>query len=223
MDLYLAEMEGGHAAEFKIQELMPHSRTLQYLLPLKIGKDYQVYFRIQDKQSPLVIEPRLRSPTQMLLEVMVMYPLYSFVIGGLLTLAIYNLLYFFYLRDQSFLALSVFIVGFVLELGNHSGLWFYFSGAQKYLAGMGSAFGLVAIAASLMLVSNWLALRTHLPDLSRLFTAAFWLVLALVPVQWLVGYGTAFAAAVLLVVLTLIITAMIRRYLQGYKLSLIHI
>ncbi|MGB1256640.1 MAG: ATP-binding protein [Thiolinea sp.] len=218
VEIYLAEAGEHNVAGFEQYEIMAHSRSLQYRLPLKSGNDYQIYFRIRDKQAPLVIEPRLRSPTQMLLEVMLMYPLYSFVIGGLLTLAIYNLLYFFYLSDQSFLALSFFIVGFVLELGNHSGLWFYFSGTQQYLADMGSAFGLIAMAAILALVSNWLALRTHTPVLSKWFNGAFWLLLALIPVQWFFGYGTAFAGGMaLLVVLPLIIFAIIRRYRQGYE------
>ena len=106
LDVYLKP--AGKDEVFEKPKHLPNARSLQYLLPLSATGNYQLYFRVSDRQAPLLIEPRLRSPSQMLLDVLKTYPLYSFFIGGLLTLAVYNLLYFLYLGDRSFFALSVF-------------------------------------------------------------------------------------------------------------------
>lgn len=209
----------GRAEPFVLQHLLPHSRTIQYRLSLPADGSYRLYFRVEDRHTPLVIEPRLRSPGQMLLEVMLMYPLYSFVIGGLLTLAVYNLLYFLYLRDRSFLALSVFILGFVLEMGNHSGVWYYVGFFRQSLGGAGSAFGLMALAASISLAANWLELRQYLPGFYRLLRVVFWGVLLLIPLQWLVGYGAVFAGGVALLLVGPFLATVVIRYRQGFRFS----
>ena len=214
VDIYL---KATGSDEFTQQKLLPHSRTLQYLLTLEPNQHYDLYFRIQDSQAPLAIEPRLRTSKQMLLEVMLNYTLYSFVVGGLLTLALYNLLYFIYLRDRSFLALSIFIFGFVMELGNHSGLWFYFSFLRHSLAEMGSAFGLIAIAAAISLSTNWLSTRNNLPRIHALFRVIFWISLALIPFQWWFGYGTIAAGVVGLTLAPPVIASSILRRRQGFR------
>lgn len=215
VQLYLGSGEGSDA--FVLQDLLPNSRTIQYRLSLTEGGLYQVYFRLADRHAPLVIEPRLRSARQMLAEVMTLYPLYSFVIGGLLTLAVYNLLYFISLRDRSFLALSVFILGFVLELGNHSGVWYYFSGFRHYLGDTGSAFGLMALAASISLVINWLELRRYLPSFCQFFRIAFWFCWLLIPIQGWLGYGTVFAGGMALLMLAAFVVIAVLRYRQGFR------
>ncbi len=197
-------------------DILPHSRTLQYRLDLEPKQDYELYFRVQDNQTPLVLIPRLRSSKQMLLDVMLMYPLFSFVIGGLLTLALYNLLYFLYLRDRSFLALSIFIFGFVIELGNHSGLWHYFSFFRQYLAGMGSTFGLIAVSATVSMIFNWLNTRENLPRLNTLLLGIFWTSLALIPVQLWFGYGTVLVGSIGLLLIVPLIITMYLRYRQGF-------
>lgn len=207
----------GRPDKFVLQPLLPHSRTTQYHLSLPTDSRHRLYFRVADRHAPLLIDSQLRSARQMLAEVMLMYPLYSFVIGGLLTLAIYNLLYFLSLRDRSFLALSVFILGFVLELGNHSGVWHYFSGFRHYLGNIGSAFGLMALAAGLSLVINWLELRRYLPSFDQFFRIAFWFCWLLIPIQGWLGYGTMFAGGMSLLMLAAFVVTAVLRYWQGFR------
>lgn len=214
LELYLSS-EGG-AAPFTQQQLQENIRFNQYMLPIHTDGLYRLYLRVQDRQAPLVVEPLLHSPQQMLAEVMLTYPLYSFVIGGLLTLSLYNLLYFFYLRDQSFLALSVFILGFVLEMGNHSGIWHYFSVSRQYLAPLGNTFGFITILAGISLASSWLEVRQYLPPAAQVLRISFWTGLLLIPLHWLVGYGTVFAGGLGLVTMILFIGITLIRYQQGF-------
>ncbi|WMP19430.1 hybrid sensor histidine kinase/response regulator [Thiothrix lacustris] len=216
--VYLSADEQGKS--FVEQTLMPYSQGLMYKLPLAPGSLHRLYVRVQDIHAPVVIEPRLFSGKQMLAKVMVMYPLYSFVIGGLLTLTLYNLLYFVYLRDRSFLALSIFIMGFVLEVGNHSGILYYFDFLNKNLSTVGSAFGLIGIAASISLVVSWLDVRQFFQRLYPWFRTVFWVSLFLIPVQWLLGYGTAFTGGIALVVVVPFFMATVLRYRQGFRVSL---
>ena len=218
VDIYL---KAAGSEEFTRLKILPYSRTLQYLLTIEPNQNYDLYFRIQDKQAPLTIEPRLRTSKQMLLEVMLTYTLFSFVIGGLLTLALYNLLYFIYLRDHSFLALSIFIFGFVMELGNHSGLWFYFSFLRQALAGMGSAFGLIAIAAAISIATTWLSTREYLPRIHQLLRVIFWASLGVIPFQWWMGYGTIAAGMVGLSVIIPFSVAAVLRHRQGFRSPLL--
>jgi signal transduction histidine kinase/ActR/RegA family two-component response regulator len=217
VQVYLS-VEGGRQPYVQ-QSLLSHSRSSAYQLSLSANTVHRLYIRVYDRHAPLVIEPRLRSSEQMLTEVMIMYPLYSFVIGGLLTLAVYNLLYFFYLRDKSFLALSIFILGFVLELGNHSGVWYYFSFFRQYLSGVGVSFAFIGIAASISLASNWLEVPEYLPRLSMFFRAAFWTSFLMIPVHLWLGYGTVFAGVLALMLIVLFITATVIRYSQGFYFS----
>ena len=191
------------------------ARGIQYRLLLPRQQRQQVYVRIQDLHAPLLVSPRLRSSEQMLQEVMLLYPLYSMVVGGLLTLAVYNLLYFVYLQDKSFLALSAFILCFVLELGGHSGLWFYFQGFKLYLSEVGGSFGLLAVSSGLVLAREWLASREHLPRLDKLFVVTFWLSIVLVPVQYWLGYGTVFVGGLALLLVTPVVIGVLIRYQQG--------
>lgn len=211
---------GQTVADLEAQSLLPYMRTLQYRLRVPENSTRFLYFRVEDRHAPLVIEPRLYAARQVLAEALLTHPLYSFFLGGLLTLAVYNLFYFFHLRDHSFLALSVFILGFVVELANHTGIWYYFSFTRHYLAGMGSVFGLIAVAAFTSLIVNWFELRACLPRVYRLMRGAFWGVLCLIPLQWWLGYGTLFAGLAALLLLGAVLVIAVMRFRQGFRLTL---
>lgn len=214
VEIYLKEKAS--KGPFIRQQILPYSRMKQYQLSLMPKQQYELYFRVQDKQAPIYIAPRLNSSTQILADIMLTYPIYSFVIGGLLTLALYNLLYFLYLRDRSFLALSVFIFSFVLEVGNHSGLWSYFNFFREYMAGMGAMFGLIAISATISMTCNWLGVRDNLPRMYLLLKILFWACLVLVPVQWWLGHGTVIVGSIGLLLIPPFLSVTFLRYRQGF-------
>ncbi len=82
------------------QPTLPHFKESVYHLPLARDTAYTLYLRIQDVQAPLLILLNLHTSTQMLQQVVREYPLLSFIIGGLITLAFYNLMYFLFILIQ---------------------------------------------------------------------------------------------------------------------------
>jgi signal transduction histidine kinase/CheY-like chemotaxis protein len=211
--------EGGQAP-FIQEDLMPFSLSSNYHLSLPENSVHRLYIRVHDVHAPLAMVPALYSSGQMLSKMMVLYPLLSFFIGGLLTLTIYNLLYFFYLRDQSFLALSIFILSFVLEVGNHSGAWHYFSFSRQYFPLAGTSFAFIGIAATIKLADSWLTIHQYLPRLYRLFQVAFLGCLLLIPFHLWLGFGTVFAGGIALVMTVLFVVTAVMRYRQGFRFPL---
>lgn len=206
--------------QYTLLDPLKHSRGIRYRLTLPAHTPHRIYIRAQDLHAPLLLNPSLLSAKRMLLDVMLMYPLFSAVIGGLLTLAVYNLLYFFYLRDKSFLALSVFIVGFVMEMGNHAGVLFYFDIFREYFPPMGATFSLVALCAGTSLSQEWLNTKHYTPKLDQVFRFCFWLCICLIPLQYMLGYGTAIAGTVALCLVGVFMLASIVRYAQGFRFPL---
>ncbi len=154
---------------------IPYGVALQYKahFPKKISGT--LYLRIQDKQAPLLINPKLKNRSQMLQEARQIYPMQAFIIGGLLILSLYNFFYFLYLRDKGFLALSVFILSFIFEIGNHAGWLHYNAFLRENLQSIGSFFAFSLMTAGVFLVNDWLNLKTDLPDWYIRFHYLFWI------------------------------------------------
>ncbi len=213
--LYLGSADGKQPAT----ALTPmNGHTILFHLPLVQGHEYVLYIRAQDPHAPLGMSPSLFRGSDFLNSVMQEYPLYSFVMGGLLVLALYNLFYFVYLRDWNFLALSIFISTFVLELGSRLGIMHYFPWAREYLPALGSLFGFITIANGILLFRNWLNLPHALPRLDRGWQYVFWLTLTLAvacPFLWFVSVLIE-PLVICLIVLTIVTT--ILYYLHGFRL-----
>ncbi len=174
-----------HLDDQKKQAFIPlkrvhHSRDKQYLFYFPQQTYATLYFRIQDKQAPLVINPYLQSATHLVERTQTMDPLFMLISGGLLILSLYNFLYFIHLRDGGFLALSIFILMFVLEIGNHSGLLNYHPFLYENLQFAGSLFAFALIAAGISLFDNWLNIKKYLPYHHTQLRIAFWINCGLV-------------------------------------------
>jgi signal transduction histidine kinase/ActR/RegA family two-component response regulator len=161
-------------------KVAPHSRVLQYPFHFPRGASGTLYFRIQDKHTPLPITAELRNVTHVMQQTKQEYPLFALLIGGLLTLALYNFVYFLYLGDKGFLALSVFILAFVFEIGNHAGLLNYYVFLRESLQSVGALFAFVLMAAGILLLDDWLNLKEQLPRWHSRLRYVFWISCALV-------------------------------------------
>ena len=200
--------------------LMAHTRGMISNFYSPEHHSHSLYFRIQDKQTPLFISPNLTHVSSLLKWVMADYPLYSFVLGGLLVLALYNFIYFLYLRDRGFLALSCFIVAFVLEIGNHAGVLFYYTFFPEYLRSVGSLFAFIAIISAMSLLYHWLNIPKNLPQWKTPLIVAFVISVGLAIVTPFFPYSVAIAglwASYLLLVGLIII---INFYQKGLRLPL---
>jgi signal transduction histidine kinase/CheY-like chemotaxis protein len=208
----------GDATPFVLQPLMPRSRLLKYHFSLTTGIRQTFYLRMQDKTTPLVLEPKLYTVPQLLARVTLLYPLYSFLVGGLLTLALYNFIYFVYLRDRGFLTLSLFILFFVIEMSNHSGLLYYFRFLHETLYNMGAIFAFLVMASGFSLVMNMMNIRDYVPFMIPWFRGGFWLSIGLAIVYFFLPYGTMVAVLVGGGELILTLISVVLIYHQGHRL-----
>ncbi|CAA6826320.1 MAG: Integral membrane sensor hybrid histidine kinase, partial [uncultured Thiotrichaceae bacterium] len=174
-------------------KLIYKPRSMQYRFTFPHGASRILYFRVQDKHAPLTISPELMNAPSIMGRIKSDYPVFSLIVGGLLTLVLYNFFYFIYLRDRGFLALSFLILAFVLEFGNHLGLLHYYSFLRESLQSVGALFAFVTIASGLSLFSRWLNIQQHLPQYEKWLHVAFWISCALAIISPFILYSVAIA------------------------------
>ncbi|MGV6810461.1 MAG: response regulator [bacterium] len=213
-------MRHHHVEHYQAQTILNRARSIKYALSLSPHKRYRLYFHIQDHHTPLIIDSRLYDSATFLDKVSLFYPLYGVVLGGLVTLALYNLLYFFYLRDSSFLALSIFIFSFLIEMGNHSGLWYYFSWTRDYLSLTGHSAAFIAISAAIFIACHWLNLKAYLPTTALLARIMLGVSLSFIPIHLYWEMGTVFAGLLALSLLVSFFIVFIIRFKQGFRFNL---
>lgn len=218
--LYWSTLPNTKTSSFIIAQPMQHSIAIQYPLHFPRGTTHIVYFNIQDQHAPLPIYLDLYNAPSLMKNIMASYPLFSFIVGGLLTLALYNFLYFLYLRDTGFLYISMFICAFVLEMGNHVGLLNYYAVVRENLHSIGSFFAFIGIASALGLLHNWLNIKNNLPHWHPPLRYVFWMSIGLAFISPWVIYSIAIAGiwASFLVVISTVIAGQF--YHKGLRLPL---
>ena len=210
----------GSQSEFVKFELQNRSRSAQYNLSLQNGEKYELYFRIQDRHTPLVIAPELVDAPSQLGRVMVDFPFFGFIAGGLLILAFYNFLYFIYLKDLGFLFVSAFILSFLMEMGNHSGLLYHYSFFRNNFHVMGSFFAFIAVASAIGLMYMWTDVPQNFPKLKPLFYLEFGVNIGLALASPFLPFTIAIAGAWGLFLLLLFFTYLFFFYKKGLRLPL---
>lgn len=216
-DLYVRQ--GGVSQPFAKNTSLPYFKDNLYHLNLMRDAPYTLYMRVRNNQDPLYLMLEMYTAPAMLQRVVTEYPLLSFVFSGLLTLAFYNFMYFLYLRDYSFLALSVFILTFTLTLGNHMGLLHYFGPFKAVFQPLSNSVALVALASCASFSVSILAMQKTLPSLYQVFRGYFWLVCLLAPVITLLPYGLMLVGALASILTFLVVMALVMTSLRGVKLA----
>lgn len=214
VDAYLIS---GEEQELTQLSILDGYRSTVFKFASSNEMQHTLYLRVQDLQTPLDLSFQLFTTNAMLYQARSSYLEYALVFGGLLILAIYNLLYFFYLRDVGFFALAAFVTAFMVELGNHLGAWHYFEFTRNYLHYAGTAFGFTAIASLIVVFSRLLELVRNAPKWYVFFRAAFWICITLTLVAPFIYYGAAVIAAVGLVLVPTAVVVFVVLSLRGYK------
>jgi signal transduction histidine kinase/CheY-like chemotaxis protein len=204
------------ASEQRLQQLKPlrHARNITHYLPLAPGSEHTLYLRVQNQHVPLTLSLILLDGSAQLMQVMDTYPLISVVAGGLVVLALYNFLYFLYLRDRGFLILAMTILAITLELGNHTGMLqaFFWS---SYLSGIGSPFGFIATAGGMQLLRHWLNTPVNQPRLDSWWLWFIRIALGLAVVAPLLAYGVAVTGIWILCLTAFAVVSLVLFYRQG--------
>ncbi len=183
----------GHQPRFTALPLLEHSRSAAYTFESEMGMTHTVYLRIQDQQTPLDLSFNLKNSKAMLFQVMAEDPTYVILIGGLMTLALYNMLYFIYLRDTEIFSSVIFVTAFAIEMGNQMGVWHYFKLMRDYLPLAGTSFSFIAIGSAIGFISNLLDLKKNVPFIYQWFRYSFWCCLGLALLSPFMHYGIGLA------------------------------
>lgn len=216
-DLYVRQDATTHA--FMQNTPIPYFKDNIYHLQFIRDTPYTLYMRVQNTQDPFYLLLEIQAAPVMLQQVVREYPLFSFIFSGLLTLAFYNFMYFLYLRDHSFLALSGFILTFALTLGNHLGLLHYFPSFREIFEPVSNSVALIALASCASFSISIVDMQKNLPGMYRVFRAYFWLVCLLIPVVIFLPYGLMLAGAMASTLSILVLVALAMLSLRGVKLA----
>ena len=213
-------IRSGDDTEYTKLPMENKSRGSTFKFPSNNGEHHSLYLRVQDIQTPLELNFQLFNTASLLDDARIFFPIYASAISCLLVLAIYNLLYFFYLRDKGFLALAIFIAGFAIELGNFMGLWGYFSFPRNYYHYLGMSMGLTALASLVSVYISLVELKQNDPKGYLFFRVSFWLCIIMAVLAPFIFYGTAILAILCLLLLGLAIVEARRLYSRQYKFPL---
>ncbi len=217
--VYIANDDTAVAADFRKLQLVPNAHDINYYFRLPLGSERILYYRIQDKQAPLVIKVQLSATSDLVGYFKQILPQMSLVAGGLFMLAIYNFLYFLHLRDKSFLILSLLILTFMLGMGGHVGLWNNFGWMRNHHV-VGEMFSMLAVACGIVLFRQWLDMPKNLPLINRLWCYSFWVSCGLALICPFISFGAALVTGLSLIMFLLLAVSLFLFYRLGLRLPL---
>lgn len=197
-----------HSQTFTHPQHVEHFRGLTYQLQLEPNTRYELYLRLRETYAPINFAVDLSTPQQILNRDLQEIPLFVFAIGGLLTLALYNLIYFMSLRDYKFLALSVSIFAFTFELCNHLGMLHYIDFFWRTLNYQGSFFAFVAMVGGFSFLTNLFQIQTYLPRVYHVLQVLLGIMALITPFSFFIPYSLAIVITASLVFLGIIIPSL---------------
>lgn len=209
-EVYLYTADGNDSTQPRI---VSGFRGLTYQLQLTNNTHYYLYLRARDIHAPFNFSVDLAATQQIFNTAMLELPLLIFAIGGLLTLSLYNLIYFLALREYSFLALSIFTFSITFELANHIGVLHYVDFFWRDLHYQGSLFAFLATLSGGSFLIGLLQTKIYLPKVHLIANGLLWFTVALTPFSIFIPYSLGIAASIdILLLVILVITLVILRY-----------
>ena len=214
--VYLSQSLSLPSPQSEIQAL-PRSRAPSYLLNLEKDKSYDLYLRMKNKAAPLKLAFKIYTPEQRINNISLNDPFYAFILGGLLALALYYFLFFIYLKESSFLSLSIFIIASTLEISNHTGVLNYFNFFTLYLKDISAMFGFTALASGFLFATFLFNFKENLPSSYPFFKAIFWILCLFIPIAPWLPYSMLVIAISISIVALVIFTALFILFLRGHR------
>ena len=160
----------------KVEILKPVEglRKVTFSLDLDQSKNYRVYIRYYNENTPLNFNLKIKNKNYLIENIALDHALQAFLIGGLLTLSIYNLIAFFSLKESTYLSLSIFIffntIGFLAQTGLLNLFYNYLP-----LSYVQMIFGLLTVASANSVFAHFMSLSCRLPSIAKLFKLHLWI------------------------------------------------
>jgi len=204
LQLYLVPTD--QSSPVQIIPVIPELRRATFRLELPLSTQYSAYLRVQNSSRPLDFKVSLLTANNLIKTITQDHVSYAFVLGGLLAIAIYNLLTFFSLKERSYLSLTVFIVSNGIAICSESGmLGLIFYNVNGEYANL--VFSLIAILSGNSFFYQLMSVRERLPKLASLLRVHFWLTLFVLLIIYFIPFGLSIMSALgaSLLVITVVI------------------
>ncbi|MFZ1386770.1 MAG: response regulator [Thiolinea sp.] len=196
----------GQSSPVQIIPVIPELRRATFRLELPLATHYSAYLRVQNSYRPIDFKVSLLTANNLIETIAQDHISYAFVLGGLLAIAIYNLLTFFSLKERSYLSLTIFIVSNGIAIFSESGMlgliFYNINGEYVNLV-----FSLIAILSGNSFFYQLMSVRERLPRLASLLRIHFWLTIFVLLIIYFVPFGLSIMSALgaSLLVITVII------------------
>ncbi|PWQ97162.1 hybrid sensor histidine kinase/response regulator [Leucothrix arctica] len=190
------------------------TRFPTYQFKLEPNKSADLYFRVRDTQVPLTMGVALQSESATLRMATSTYFFYGLVIGGLLILALYNILYYFKIKDSGFFSLSIFILSFAMEISGHMGWYNIIPNMSETLSPLKTFFAFSATTSALHLLIKLLKLKDYLRSYYIIFRTIFFISLLLTILSPFIKFGMAIAAILGMVICLLSLSLVVSNFFK---------
>lgn len=191
-----------------------------YMPALDNFQPYRFYVRLSNHYAPLAFHLSFNPADKVMASTHTRLLLLTLALGGVLSLAAYNLFLYFNFRDESYLQLVVFMVALCAELAAVNGIMSLLVKSEilyKLLVPLPS---LLAIASSLGFFRGLISSRQSVPFLDKLIVAFIGATLLIIILSPYLPVTSAWSALLGLLVLPLAITATLLAIHRGYKIAL---
>lgn len=212
-------IRSGNEQAFKELAIAENHRGVVYEFPSETGTKHTLYIRVIDNQSPLFLTFGLSNINGLFEYTKVTYPAYAAMFSCLLILALYNLFYYFYLRDAGFLSLAVFITAFSLQIGVYMGVWGYFAFIRDNLGAYGLSFGFIAAASLIHVINNLLEVKLNDPKGYRFLRRVSYVCIALALFAPFIYYVVVMQGIISLFLAVVAAIIVVRLHRKNYKFS----
>lgn len=207
----------GAALPYNTREL-PHPKYI-FSLPLSPSEEQAIFLRVESESSlsaPLTIWSATALAQKDLLDQV----LNGFLLGVVLIMGGYNLILFFYLKDNSYLYYTLFLISLLMALlvDNNIAHQYLWPSQGRFNAIAGQFFFVLMVIFVLKFAVSFLVIREHLPKLNRVFNILMIAAALIIPLEFI---NIGIAARPLLIIsvssFTLIITSAVITWRKGYR------
>lgn len=173
-----------------------------FRLDLNLNKKYSIYIEQYNTSRLVNFNLSLVNPDSLIRLVPSDHAFYALIFGGLLVLALYNLITFLNLKELSYLSLAVFITSNCLALSSQSGMLnLVFSTANANKANL--FFAVLTIASANSFFYYLMNIPKRLPLMANFFRIHFWLTVFLGCIIYIVPFGLFFISVLGLMILAI--------------------
>lgn len=190
-----------------------------YMPVLDNLQPYRFYVRLSNYYTPLAFHLSFNPAEQVMKDTQTRLLVLMLALGGVLSLAAYNLFLYFNFREESYLQLVVFIVALCTEMAATNGILYLLIKSEVLYKLLLPLPSLLAIVSSLGFFRGLIRSRQSVPFLDKLIVAFIRVTLFVIIFSPYLPVTSAWGSFLGLLILPLAFSATLLAIYQGYKIA----